>query len=144
MAVQRGFWHLSAVNTGEYIEPGKTAPFRRPPERLIANPKARLREQFREVCRFKHLSSRTEEAYWGWVRRFLIFSKQDGQWRHPRDLGAAAVQAFLTDLATRGKVAASTQNQALNALVFLYAEVWERPWRRAWCLSAPRGRSACR
>jgi hypothetical protein len=98
------------------IDPAITAGARRPRERLIANPKARLREQFREVCRFRHLSERTEEAYWGWVRRFLIFCKGSGAWRHPRELGAGEVQAFLTDLATRGAVAASTQNQALNAL----------------------------
>jgi integron integrase len=101
----------------------KAAAPRRVLERFIPNPKARLREQFHEVCRFKHLSPRTEESYWGWVRRFLVFHKAGPQWRHPRDLGAAEVQAYLTDLATRGRVAAATQNQALNALVFLYREV---------------------
>jgi integron integrase len=101
----------------------KTAGFVRPPDRLIANPKARLRDQFREVCRFKHFSTRTEEAYWGWTRRFLIFHKRGGAWRHPRELASPQVQAFLTDLAARQNVSASTQNQALNALVFLYREV---------------------
>jgi integron integrase len=106
------------------IGSGKTAPSTSPPRgQFIANPKARLREQFHEVCRFKHLSARTEEAYWGWVRRFLVFSKRGGVWRHPRELGAAEVQAFLTDLATGASVSASTQNQALNGLVFLYREV---------------------
>lgn len=75
---------VSAMSAATHIEPCKTAGR----ERLVPNPKARLREQFHEVCRFKHLSVRTEEAYWGWLRRFLIFHKQGGQWRHPRALGA--------------------------------------------------------
>ncbi len=107
------------MSAATHIEPCKTAGR----ERLVPNPKARLREQFHEVCRFKHLSVRTEEAYWGWLRRFLIFHKQGGQWRHPRELGAAEVQAFLTHLAAARQVAASTQNQALNALVFAYQDV---------------------
>jgi len=133
------------------IDPAITASFRRPKERLVPNPKARLREQFREVCRFRHLSERTEEAYWGWTRRFLVWVRDhagpapdlgDGltspgvsggeeagaegekkAWRHPRELGGAEVQAFLTHLAARRGVAAATQNQALNALVFLFEEV---------------------
>jgi integron integrase len=105
------------------IAPTKTARFHRPPERLIPNPKAKLREQFSEVCRFKRFSSRTEESYWGWVRRFLVYHKNGSVWRHPRELGASEVQSYLTHLAVRGGVAAATQNQALNALVFLYREV---------------------
>jgi len=101
------------------IRPTKTAPR----ERLVPNPKARLREQLHEVCRFKHLSPRTEEAYWGWLRRFLVFHRQGGQWRHPKELGGPEVQRFLSHLATERQVAASTQNQALNALVFVYQEV---------------------
>ena len=102
------------------------------PGHLIANPKARLQDQLREVCRFKHMSPRTEEAYWGWVRRFLVFCRDHPEganagaapaWRHPREMGATEVQSFLTHLATARGVAASTQNQALNALVFLYREV---------------------
>jgi len=117
------------VATIKHIGRVITAEERKPGGRLIPNPKGRLREQFREVCRFKHLSERTEEAYWGWVRRYLIFHKRNGAWRHPQELGAAEVQAFLTDLATgrssaaKTGVAAATQNQALNGLVFLYREV---------------------
>jgi len=92
----------------------------------VPNPKARLREQLHEVCRFKHLSSRTEEAYWGWLRRFLVFHKQGAHWRHPKELGASEVQLFLSHLAVERKVAASTQNQALNALAFLFQHVLER------------------
>ncbi|MCC6823851.1 MAG: integron integrase [Verrucomicrobia subdivision 3 bacterium] len=119
------------------IEPGKTA---RRLGTLIPNPKARLRDQFHEVCRFKYFSQRTEDSYWQWVVRFLKFHRgsnrgnarpllgprpqgESGGWRHPKDLGAAEVAAFLSDLANRQGVAAATQAQALNALVFLYREV---------------------
>lgn len=110
-------------------------------ELLVPNPKAKLREQFHEVARFRQLSLRTEETYWDWIYRFLIYCKeQAGHWRHPRDMGAEQVRAFLTHLAVERKVAVSTQNQALNALVFLYRQVigrevgslgeYDRPQRR--------------
>ncbi len=86
----------------------------------------RLLDQLRDRIRLKHYSIRTEEAYSEWVRRFVIFNGK----RHPRDLGAAEVEAFLTHLAVHGRVAASTQNQAKSALLFLYKEVlgFELPW----------------
>jgi integron integrase len=110
-------------------------------ERFIPNPKLRLQEQFHEVARFRQLSLRTEEAYWEWTRRFMLYWKaQAGAWRHPRDMGGLEVKTFLAHLATERKVATSTQNQALNALVFLYREVlgrefgslgeYDRPQRR--------------
>src|SRR2546426_3521641 len=86
---------------------------------VVPNPKARLLDQVREVIRLKHYSVRTEEAYVQWIKRFIFFHGK----RHPREMGATEIEAFLTDLAVRRKVAASTQNQALNALVFLYKEV---------------------
>lgn len=92
---------------------------RRPLPRLIPNPKLRFLDQCREVLRYKQLSYRTEESYVGWIRRFVVWSGK----RHPREMGAAEVQAFLTHLAADRNVAAATQNQALNALVFLYREV---------------------
>ena len=92
-------------------------------EGFLPNPKAKLKDQFHEVARFKHLSPRSEESYWGWVVRFLKFHRQNGQWRHPRELPPAEVSAFLSYLATERNVAAATQNQALNALVFLYRGV---------------------
>ena len=102
------------------IERGKTAvPF----GKLIPNPKARLREQFHEVMRFKYLSERTEVSYWQWVVRYLRFHRLGKSWRHPKDLPASAVAEFLSDLANRLKVSAATQSQALNALIFLYREV---------------------
>ena len=94
---------------------------------FIPNPKLKLREQFHEVMRFKHLSQRTEETYWSWVVRFLRFHRSGGVWRHPKDLPTSAVSEFLSDLATRLKVAAATQNQAFNALLFLYRDVLLMP-----------------
>jgi integron integrase len=136
---------------------------------IVPNPKLKLLDQVREVARLRHFSIRTEQAYVGWIKRFLLFhrahvsssefrvpsgkqssTRSDVQrrthnvqrltpnaerltpnaerltvsgWRHPRELGAMEVKAFLSHLAVVGKVAASTQNQALNALVFLYREV---------------------
>jgi integrase len=89
-------------------------------ERLVPNPKARLKEQFHEVCRFKHLAVRSEEAYWGWVVRLVHYFEAK---INPRDLSGEQLGEFLTHLAAVGQVAASTQNQALNALLFLYREV---------------------
>jgi hypothetical protein len=60
-----GLGILAAMADAHVIGPRNSAGFRRPPERLLPNPKAKLREQFHEVCRFKHLSARTEETYWG-------------------------------------------------------------------------------
>ena len=94
--------------------------------RLVPNAKARLRDQFHEVARFKYFARRTETSYWQWVVRYLRFHRQDGQWRHPRDLPPQAVAAFLSDLAVRQQVAAATQNQALNALVFMYGQVFPK------------------
>ncbi len=74
--------------------------------------------------RVKHYSLRTEEAYGQWVRRYLKFHRDAaGTWRHPRDLGPADVVAFLNHLANDEHVAAGTQNQALNAILFLYTQV---------------------
>jgi integron integrase len=95
-----------------------------PRDKLVPNPKARLQDQFHEVVRFKHLSPRSESAYWEWVVRFLKFHRERaGGWQHPRLLGSKGVTPFLTYLATERDVSISTQNQALNALLFLYREV---------------------
>lgn len=79
----------------------------------------RLFEAFRARARLRHLSPRTEQAYLGWVRRYLRHFPS----AHPRDLGDREVGVFLTSLAVEHKVSASTQNQALAALLFLYREV---------------------
>ena len=75
------------------------------------------------AIRVRHYSIRTEQAYVHWVRRFILFHGK----RHPETLGEAEVAAFLSHLAVEGKVAPATQNQALNALVFLYNAVLDRP-----------------
>ena len=90
---------------------------------LMPNQPPRLIDQIRAVLRRKHYALRTEEAYVSWISRFIRFH----QLRHPRELGLPEVDAFLTDLAVTHKVAASTQNQALSALLFLYAEVLGQP-----------------
>ena len=72
-----------------------------PRDKLLPNPKARLKDQFHEVARFKHLSPRSETAYWEWVVRFLKFHKElAGDWQHPCTLGSKGVTPFLTYLAT--------------------------------------------
>ena len=86
----------------------------------------RLLDQVRGKIRLKHYSIRTEQAYVDWIKRFVLhFDK-----RHPAEMGAPEVEAFLTHLAVQGRVAASTQNQAKAALLFLYREVLEQdlPW----------------
>ena len=92
------------------------------------NRKAKLRDQLAEVCRFKQFSFRTESAYWNWIQQFLRFHRVNGHWRHPLELGKGEVEAFLSHLARDRNVAVSTQNQALNALVFLYREVLHQPF----------------
>jgi integron integrase len=89
-------------------------------------PAPRLLDQVRERIRVKHYSIRTEHAYLQWVVRFIRFHAN----RHPRHLGAPHVSAFLSHLAVQREVAASTQNQAKSAILFLYREVLdlELPW----------------
>lgn len=86
----------------------------------------RLLDQLREALRVRHYSLRTEQAYVHWVKRYILFHGK----RHPREMGAQEVEAFLSWLAVEGKVSASTQGQALAALLFLYKQVLgvELPW----------------
>jgi integron integrase len=88
--------------------------------------KPRLLEQMRDQIRVKHYSIRTELVYCEWAKRFIRFH----HFRHPAEMGAAEVEAFLSDLAVRKNVSASTQNQALAALLFLYKQVLklDLPW----------------
>jgi len=79
----------------------------------------KLLDQVQELLRIKHYALRTEEAYVDWIRRFILFHNK----RHPRDMGTPEIRAFLAHLATEGNVAASTQNQALAAILFLYREL---------------------
>jgi integron integrase len=103
--------------------------------------KPKLLDQVRAKLRLLHYAKRTEEAYVDWITRYILFhnpcltetgtgtsktrSQSQSSARHPRELGVREVEAFLTHLAVRGKVAASTQNQALSALLFLYKQVLE-------------------
>lgn len=79
----------------------------------------RLLDQVADALRVRHYSPKTVEAYVHWIRRFILFNDR----RHPAELGKDEVARFLSHLAVEGKVSASTQNQALSALLFLYAEV---------------------
>jgi integron integrase len=107
---------------------------------------SRLLDQVRQTCRLRHLSRRTEEAYAGWIRRYVLHHRK----RHKKEMGADEVRSFLTHLATAGRVAASTQNQALAALLFLYRDVLgielphvdgvvraKKPWRLPVVLTRP-------
>jgi integron integrase len=96
-----------------------------PDKSTAANP-PKLLDLVRDRLRVKHYSIRTEESYLGWIKRYIYFNGK----RHPKDLGARHIEAFLTHLAVDGKVSASTQNLAKSALLFLYREVLEikLPW----------------
>jgi integron integrase len=90
------------------------------------HPPPKLLDQVRDRIRVKHYSIRTETQYVQWIKRFILFHGK----RHPQEMGAAEVEVFLTHLAVDGQVSASTQNQALSALLFLYKEVLliDLPW----------------
>lgn len=90
----------------------------------------RVLAQVRERIRYMHYSLATEKVYLYWVRFFVRWSGREGAMRHPRDIDAKGVEAFLTMLATDRRVSASTHNQALSAILFLYREVLaiDLPW----------------
>ncbi len=88
------------------------------------NPDSRLMDQVKEVLRYHHYAYRTEVSYCQWILRYL---HHYGGKTHPNEMGTPQVEAFLSHLVTQGNVAPSTQRQALNALVFLYREVLDRP-----------------
>ena len=91
-----------------------------------AGPPPRLLDRVRQALQTRHYSRRTEKTYVAWIRRYILFHRK----RHPAEMGAHEVTQFLTSLAVERRVAASTQNQALAALLFLYREVLEQnlPW----------------
>ncbi len=93
---------------------------------VVNSAEPKLLEQTQERLRVKHFSLRTERVYLDWIRRYIAFHNR----RHPRDMGAAEMESFLTYLAVERSVSPSTQNQALAALLFLYKEVLalELPW----------------
>ena|SRR3989338_6615474 len=81
--------------------------------------KKKLLDLVREQIRLKHYSMKTEQTYIGWIKRYIFFHQK----KHPFDMGKAEIEAFLTHLAVERKVGATTQNQAFNALLFLYTQV---------------------
>ena len=85
----------------------------------MEKPPKKLLEQVRDQIRLKHYSYRTEDTYIQWIRRYILFHNK----RHPKEMGVPEIEAFLSHLAVEGKVAASTQNQALSAILFLYQQV---------------------
>jgi integron integrase len=100
----------------------KKSDYRSPGE--LRESKTKLLDQMRQGLRLRHLSIRTEKAYVQWAKRFILFHHK----RHPADMGAPEIRAFLTYLAVEGQRAASTQNVALQALLFLYRHVLKQPF----------------
>ena len=110
-------------------------------ESLIAVMDSKLIDQVRRLARTLHVAKRTEEAYTGWISRYLVYHRdKQGKWVHPIELGSTAVNEFLTYLAVERHVAASTQNQALSALLFLYVKVLQSEMK----IDAARAKRSCR
>src|SRR5215475_12086616 len=84
-----------------------------------APPKPKLLDEVRQAIPRRHYSDRTEKAYVHWIKRYIFFHNK----RHPQEMAEAEIARFLSSLATAGRVSASTQNQAFNALLFLYDAV---------------------
>ncbi|NJD69411.1 MAG: hypothetical protein FIA90_12335 [candidate division NC10 bacterium] len=108
--------HRSPQRAGKWT-PAVLTPSPRPP----AKPK--LLDQVRQAIRTRHYSCRTEDAYIGWIKRYIFFHGK----RHPVEMGEQEVTRFLSSLAVDCQVSASTQNQAMSALLFLYREVLQHP-----------------
>ena len=88
----------------------------------MEKPPRKLLDQVSDAIRVKHYSLRTEKTYVDWIRRYILFHKK----RHPKDMGAEEIQAFITYLATERTLSASSQNQALSAVMFLYRHVLQK------------------
>ncbi len=105
-------------------------------EAVVLNPKAKLLDQVKELMRLRHYSIRTEQSYSDWIRRYIKFHGLRS--REELTPGTEKVEQFLSDLAVNGNVAASTQNQAFNALLFLYREVLRQPFESVKAVRAAR------
>ena len=105
-------------------------------ELVIPNPKHKLMDQVREVLRVKHYSIRTERCYCDWIRRYIKYHRMRS--REELFPGGSKTEEFLSDLAVNGQVAASTQNQAFNALLFLYGQVLHQPLENIQAVRADR------
>ncbi|MBI3247760.1 MAG: phage integrase N-terminal SAM-like domain-containing protein [Deltaproteobacteria bacterium] len=104
---------VPAQASGAFIHPSTL------PKDPTAQPKPKLLDRVREAIRLRHYSLRTEDTYLHWIKRFIFFHGK----RHPAEMGAAEITRFLSALAIDRHVSTSTQNQALNALLFLYRHV---------------------
>jgi integron integrase len=107
------------MNTASVDMPLKKIPGGKSGLSLVRDAKPKLLDQLREALRARHYSRRTEQTYCSWVKRFIFFHNV----RHPEEMAEPEINAFLTHLAVKEKVSASTQNQALSALLFLYRHV---------------------
>ena len=114
--VSRFIPHKPAVSAGDRGRPATNE------HSSASAPKPKLLDQVRHAIRARHYSRRTEDVYVLWIKRFIFFHGV----RHPAEMGESEINAFLTDLAINKKVSASTQNQALSALLFLYRHVLGR------------------
>jgi len=94
-------------------------------------------DQVREVLRYYHYALRTEESYIKWILAFIRFNNK----RHPNELGKADIEAFLSDMALNKNYSASSQNLAMNAIVFLYKKVLDMPVAEN--ISAARSKNQC-
>lgn len=111
------------MNGDVRVSKSKAKYSRTPPSTSGPGPKPKLLDQVRRAIRSRHFSPKTEESYTGWIKRFIFFHGK----RHPAEMGEAGIDAFLTSLAVEGHVSASTQNQALSAILFLYHYVLNKP-----------------
>ena len=102
---------LAVIDGGLNLKNGMPAP--------STAPKPKLLDQVREAIRTRHYSAKTEESYTHWIKRFIFFHNK----RHPAEMGEKEIAQFLSSLASELHVSASTQNQALNAILFLYRDV---------------------
>ena len=116
--MQKSRRHLSGGDSARLVPSGQE-------ENLASQQKRprKLLDHVRDVLRVNHYSLRTEEAYTGWIRRFILYHGK----KHPAEMGALEVELFLTHPAVGQNVSTSTQKQALNALVFLYHRVLQKP-----------------
>jgi site-specific recombinase XerD len=113
---EAGLLRVVSVTDSPFTRGG---PLRAGAPTLVGQARPKLLDQVRDAIRTRHMSYRTEEAYVHWIKRYILFHGK----RHPAEMGAAEVSAFLSSLATASQVSASTQNQALAALLSLYRQV---------------------
>jgi hypothetical protein len=131
--MQKRIGHFSEISPAKIdIFPREEKQFSRP----LPQPR-KLLDHVRDVLRVNHYSARTEGAYIGWIRRYILYHNK----KHPREMGALEAELYLTHLAVGEKVSTNTQKQALNALDFLYHRVLQKPLGRFRDIERPKRRS---